>query len=159
MLNFLRNDRGITLIEVIISMVIMSIVMALAFSLYFFGLRSFSTSTSQADIQQEVRLVDEIIKKQLRNALELTIDSGSDYHELKLVNNKFYYNNNQSVSLKWVQNIIVNSNTNGNILIYEIITKENRFNMKNQLLLNNFTLDNPLSIQLTNQVLYYETTD
>lgn len=64
----LRKKDGLSIVEVLIVLVISGIVIALAVSLQFFGLRSYSMGTSQAEVQQNARIIDEVIRREIRNA-------------------------------------------------------------------------------------------
>lgn len=155
----LKEQRGMTLIELIVAMAIMSIVIMLASSLNIFGWRSFGTSTSQANIQQEVRLVDQIIKAQLRNVTVLTTNSESllEPKELSLSGDRFHYGENRQLTAEWIENIKIYTKENGKILAYEIIAKDSRYNVKNEILLNNTTLqiNDTLELKEPDVKLYY----
>lgn len=154
----IKNQRGMTLIELIVAIAIMSIVIMLASSLKVFGWRSFGTSTSQANIQQEVRLVDQIIKAQIRNSVAITTTSITEAKEINLHGNKFYFGNNQNLSLEWVENIKLYSKEDGKILAYEIISKDSRYNLKNEILLNNtkIEINTPIYLKDSATRLYYK---
>jgi prepilin-type N-terminal cleavage/methylation domain-containing protein len=69
----LKNKNGLTLVEVIITTAIIGMIIAVVFSLFSFGNKTFYMSNSQYDIQSEVRFATDIIIKDLRFATSLEI--------------------------------------------------------------------------------------
>ena len=80
------RKRGITLIELIIVIAILGLVISLGFSFVIFGQNIFGKGSTQAEIQSELRLANDIVKNELRYAtvIELlpsvgTVINGSSY--------------------------------------------------------------------------------
>lgn len=63
-----KNNKGFTLIEVIISLALMGIVAAMIYSLFDFNLKSYAIGNRQSHLQSEVRLSAGNLTKIVRNA-------------------------------------------------------------------------------------------
>lgn len=72
------NQKGVTLIEFLIYLVLLNVVLALAYTFYFFGARAFAVGELQANKQQQVRLAADFITRQLRYATSIDILSTTD---------------------------------------------------------------------------------
>lgn len=79
MLIRLRNQRGITLVELILVIVVLGFVMAAALSFFLFGTRTFTLGSNQARVQQEARLVTTIVAADLRTALNVRVYTAEGY--------------------------------------------------------------------------------
>lgn len=75
--NVINNKKGFTLVEVIVSIGLLLIVTALAFSLLAFGNNTFDRSSKQYQMQSDVRLVLDSITKKVNYSNELNIMSVS----------------------------------------------------------------------------------
>ena len=71
------NNKGITLIELVIGMGLLVLVLGIGFSLYYFGTSSFEAGTKRGDLQQNARLVANFITEEVRFAETVEI-LGSD---------------------------------------------------------------------------------
>ena len=96
------KKRGMTLIELIVVIAIVSIVITVGFSFVIFGQDVFGKGSTQAEIQSELRLASDIIKNELRyaNAIDLipdvgTVVNGSCY--IYLSGNRLIYDEVDSV--------------------------------------------------------------
>lgn len=67
------NNKGVTLIELLIAVALTGMIMSLGYALYFFGTGSFERGTAQAQAQHNARLADQYLKAELRNALRIEI--------------------------------------------------------------------------------------
>jgi len=67
----LRNDKGVTMVELILVIVVVGFVMAAALSFFLFGTRTFTLGSNQAKIQQEARLATTIVSQDLRTAINV----------------------------------------------------------------------------------------
>lgn len=72
-MNIQRTRKGLTLIEIIITLGIFSLVTSTIYSLNLFGIRSFATSNERAENQFEVRMPTDFIAKKLRFANTIKI--------------------------------------------------------------------------------------
>ena len=67
----IREERGFTLIELMVTLALVGLVIAGGFSLYFFADRSYVTGTISADIQADVQIAMKRITEELRLAHHL----------------------------------------------------------------------------------------
>ncbi|MGI6142068.1 MAG: immunoglobulin-like domain-containing protein [Caldicoprobacterales bacterium] len=73
MLQCIRRKKGITLVELVIAMAIFGLVLSIAFSLYFFAIKTFASGGNQSNVQSEIRLAADYMTKELRNAYKIEI--------------------------------------------------------------------------------------
>ncbi len=66
--NYFKNQKGITLIELLIVIGIMGVVISLGFSFLIFGTRTFKLSGERADNQFDVRMPTDFVSKEVRYA-------------------------------------------------------------------------------------------
>lgn len=69
----LKNNKGVTLLELIISMALMTLVLGMVFSAFNFGAKTFSRGISSSEIQTEIRNIETILNKEIKFASERTI--------------------------------------------------------------------------------------
>ena len=67
------NNNGITLVELLISLSIAIVILGLIFSLFFFGNTTYSSGTTQNNIQTDLRLASDIIRDNVRYASDLSV--------------------------------------------------------------------------------------
>ena len=145
--NILWNNKGLTLVELMVAVGLIVIVISLGFTLLFFGMRSFDTGTAQAHTQQNVRLVGDYMRSELRNAVEITEsepDPAEPYFEI------------DGNALKHSGSVITNDVEINEITIFILEGTENRallkfkidfqfekgsFEYVDQVLLNNLSYD------------------
>lgn len=78
-INKIKNTKGLTLVELLISLAIVGMVISVTVMMSLMGLRAFSMSMAQSDIQYEVRRASAYITEELRNATIIsTTDSSLD---------------------------------------------------------------------------------
>lgn len=90
-----HHNKGITLIELIITIPIMLIVMVIAFSIGNYGNKYYKVSNVQINNQDAVRLVGDYIKKNIRSAKVISSDEtivktqniNVNYYVLTYINN------------------------------------------------------------------------
>ena len=70
------NKKGITLIELVIAIGILSMVVALGYSLYLTGVRGFLREATSVDNQFKVRHASTMIGRQIRRADTVAINAG-----------------------------------------------------------------------------------
>lgn len=81
--NILKSNQGITLVELLITLALLGIVLALGFNYYFFGSRTFEEGETRANVQREMRLAADDITRQLRlaHSVEFKNDVEEDLEE------------------------------------------------------------------------------
>ncbi|NBG87528.1 prepilin-type N-terminal cleavage/methylation domain-containing protein [Isachenkonia alkalipeptolytica] len=72
-LKITNNQKGVTLVEIIVALAILTIVLGLVFSIFGFGNRSFSRGNVQYAVQSEARLVSDYVQQNVRNATYLEV--------------------------------------------------------------------------------------
>ena len=123
------NKKGITLIELIIAIGILSMVLALGYSLYLTGVRGFLRETTSVDNQFKVRHASTTIGRQIRRADTVTVDGG----KLKLTypnGSSLVYRLQGNVIMEGTNKLVEGINTftasiTGNTIFLTIESKEN----------------------------------
>lgn len=168
MMNNLRSNKGLTLIEVLLAIIIATIVFGVALSLQLFGVRSFSMGTSQAEIQQNARLMDEVIRKELRNAVYIGIDEeytvGNNdrtaSNKLTFVDNKLRFGENGNTVFEFnVIETVAFEAENEKTLKITITGLDSDYVLTNVINLNNTNIPTSLDIDLSSTDLFYDLPD
>jgi type II secretory pathway component PulJ len=73
----LNSEKGITLVEVLATLVLISMVILLASSIHIFSQKQTQTQKSNIDQQTNVRLAANILTKEIRNAKSVTTFTGN----------------------------------------------------------------------------------
>lgn len=83
-----KNNKGVTLIELIVTMAIFAIIIQVIYSFYFVGNKSFEVSKNIGFAQQDVRLGTEILNAELRYADNIDINNlTGKYYSLEILSN------------------------------------------------------------------------
>ena len=72
-INYFFNSKGVTLIELLIVLMMISFVLFIGYSLYFLGIKSFTTGMDRSDAQFESRKAMEFITKEVQTARKGTV--------------------------------------------------------------------------------------
>lgn len=102
-----KNQKGVTLIELLAAIALLSVVLLLANSLHIFGQNQMTNQTTEIQNQSNVRLAMEIITKQIRKASTINVDSNG---VLTLDNTDIYKLDNNSLT-KNSQPLVTNLQT------------------------------------------------
>lgn len=169
MRDFFCEEKGLTLVEMIIAISIMGFVLALAYLLFFFGNSSFDRGTAQAHVQQNVRLVDELLKRELRNADFLDISTGVEpeiFTGAYKVEGGCFNQNDSPITAAVITDVEVwiRDESDRAVCAYKITGADGgqEFNISNEVLLNNIALDDLTSFiigqvySLNTFTLYYD---
>lgn len=70
----LKKTKGLTLIELVISLALIGLVMQVVYSLFFAGNNFFVINTNKGFTQQEVRLLGDIVNSELKYVTNMTTD-------------------------------------------------------------------------------------
>ncbi|MTV49379.1 prepilin-type N-terminal cleavage/methylation domain-containing protein [Heliobacillus mobilis] len=91
LIKLFSRRSGFTLIELMITLSLLSIVIGLAYNFYFYFIRSNDIALKQSTVQQNVRLTKDIIESNIRYASNVTIGNSTSV----VPNNytKIYVNN------------------------------------------------------------------
>jgi prepilin-type N-terminal cleavage/methylation domain-containing protein len=97
-----KNQKGVTLIELLAAIALLSIVLLLANSIHLFGQKQMTDQTTEIQNQANVRLAMDIITKQVRKASTIYVDNYGvltlDTDIYKLDNNNLTKNNQPLVT-------------------------------------------------------------
>ncbi|MTI94929.1 MAG: prepilin-type N-terminal cleavage/methylation domain-containing protein [Firmicutes bacterium] len=78
----LRSQSGITLVELLVVLIILSLVMAGVFSFFLMGHKTYNLGRRQAQMHHDLRLVSELLTQEMRYAVVLTmLDDWDDLPE------------------------------------------------------------------------------
>jgi len=153
MIKKLSNQKGVTLVELLLVVIIGGIVLILALSIQGFSLRSFNLGTSRAEIQQSARLIDEVLKNELRNAMEISHSDNGLPREVRLDTgeDKLFYGENGDNFLATTGIESVNFEAEGAQALLFTITGGD-YTFSKVIYLNNTSIPTDLNAS----VLYYE---
>lgn len=77
----LVNARGLTLIEVLAAIVLLSIILAMVTSVYLLGVKQYKVQTQNINSQENVRLAMTVLTKAIRSASSVqVVDPGTPSH-------------------------------------------------------------------------------
>jgi prepilin-type N-terminal cleavage/methylation domain-containing protein len=71
--HYLKKSKGFTLVELIVTLVILSIVLAAAFSFFIFGNKTYNRGINQYSVQSNIRLASDYITKEIRYATQIEV--------------------------------------------------------------------------------------
>jgi prepilin-type N-terminal cleavage/methylation domain-containing protein len=69
----IRNKRGLSLIELVIALALLSTVLAVGYSFYFFGTNAFASGESRSNMQRDLRQVSDMVTRNIRNASNINV--------------------------------------------------------------------------------------
>lgn len=72
-IKILNNKKGLTLVELIIAVIFLTIVMGVASSMFFSGNSMFKKGVDQYDLQSSIRLTSDFIVNKVRNVSEISL--------------------------------------------------------------------------------------
>jgi prepilin-type N-terminal cleavage/methylation domain-containing protein len=90
-----KNQKGVTLIELLAAIALLSVVLLLANSIHLFGQKQMTDQTTEIQNQSNVRLAMDIITKQIRKASAINVDNNG---VLTLDNTDIYKLDNNSLT-------------------------------------------------------------
>lgn len=70
-----KNQKGVTLIELLAAIALLSVVLLVANSIHLFGQKQMSDQTAEIQSQSNVRLAMDIITKRIRKASTISVDN------------------------------------------------------------------------------------
>ena len=124
-MNLLSNQKGLTLLELIISVGLLGIIMAAGLTLYLTGIKTWKTGDVQLELQQNARIAIKTISEAVRDAkiVEVLDEEGKyvvEGNRISIVTNKgenieFYYkdkklmrkkNHTSNTVANYVENIV-----------------------------------------------------
>src|SRR5690554_4851915 len=84
----MRNRKGISLIELILTLALVGLIIQIAYSVLFVGATSHSISTGKGFAQQDIRLTADFLTNELRLVTDISEDDYefSEYYSIKINN-------------------------------------------------------------------------
>lgn len=84
------NKSGFTLIELVVSTALVTLVLALIFSVFLIGNRTYSYGSTQRDIQADLRLASDVIRDEVRYASDIELFEIDDPYVIETIKNYIY---------------------------------------------------------------------
>ncbi len=151
----IHNNEGFTLVELLVSLLLIGVLLGLIFFIYFYGTNTFNKGSKQTFVQQDTRIISEIITKEIRNSKAISnnlsnVLSADDNYYFELL-----FDANQLVKKKYnkVGDVLETtrfadtlsdlsfeiSSNNNDIIIVKIMTLDDnqQFSTSQEILINN----------------------
>ncbi|GAB6182087.1 hypothetical protein JCM14036_34060 [Desulfotomaculum defluvii] len=113
---YLHEKIGLTLVEIMITLALLGIVLAVGYSFYFVGKNSFDQGESQSNIQRDIRSAAAKITKEIRNADQISNSpntfSGQKYYSIRLEGNQIIIdmvNSNGFITRQSITSPVINT--------------------------------------------------
>ena len=146
-----KNQKGFTLVELIVVLAIIALVMGVMSSVFIAATKTFEKGLDQYDLQANIRLASDFIINEVRNASEISLtrpDSPNDYNKIFFKNNMVSYKPAGSARIDLTPAIIdVRRDINFSLtqtgsqymleITIEAVQDENDYSITTQVLLNN----------------------
>jgi prepilin-type N-terminal cleavage/methylation domain-containing protein len=174
----LKTNKGVTLIELIVSLMILSIALLIAYSLFFFGNRTFSKGVDQFNVQSNIRLASDYITSQIRYATDIQILGSMDsnkisdpFNAIDAYENYIFYDGERIVRLsKYSSNsfligtggeVTFSSTSPGEILNFTVsgVDSQQNYHIDSEVKPLNLSLNGGSINTGTGYVIYYRTAD
>ena len=150
-----KKNKGFTLVELVVTVAILSIVMIIVTNFFLYNNRIFRKSDSLSQVQFDVRMASDYITTELRNVenVSLVNDTLGNSIDLTLVSSK--YPNVTGV------NFSIRSLSGKYLVIYTVegndVTHQNYFKLDSEVLLNNVTsIAEVLDEDEDSDIIYYK---
>jgi len=157
---YLKSNKGVTLLELLLVMTIMGALVMLSYTLYFSGVKSFNFGSNHVKIEQNVRLLDNIFRDNIRNTTYLVVESNNgvvvidsldeeeevtQLQHVILDDNKIIHNDRE-IPVDKITDIriqIEETTTNNLMLQFEVISNstDSDYSFDRSILLNNLTVN------------------
>lgn len=145
-----KNKRGITLIELIVTIAIFSIVIAAILNLFIFNNRVYSRSDKLSQVQFDVRMASDHITTEIRNKNSISTTDNSLAKSINLSGLQSKY-----PSIKAIAFVITKSDSDY-LVSYTIsgsdLNNDNEYTLETDVLLNNITN----ATESSGTTIYYE---
>jgi prepilin-type N-terminal cleavage/methylation domain-containing protein len=161
------DQKGLTLLELIVVIALLGIVISTIFSFQSFGTKIFHRGVTQADIQSSLRMTSDFIIHEVRNATEITLSTPAnpdDYNQIYISGNKVKYKPAGGTEINKTDVIIENptdvqftlATTGSNYTLnFSMIgtSKTNTYDLSSDVMLNNIRT---ATILANSQSIYYK---
>lgn len=150
MVRKIQQKKGVTLIELIVTLALISVVLVAVFNLFIFNKNVYTKSEELSQVQFDVRMASDMLTKNLRNVSSLSLTDNTLANEIGLSDLQSKYPSISSVSFTIV------SESSRFLVEYTIVgndaTGDNQYTINSKVLLNNITS----VIAGTGSTLFYE---
>lgn len=164
----MKRDAGFTLIELLTVIAVSGILLTAVFSILISGFGNFKLGSNKAEIQSDIRLVENILQNELRNVVLFKIASSepppvsNNDNSIKEIDikkgedNLYYFSHNGRKVTGNIFNDISISKNKSLLNIELIFDKKDNYQIK--ISLNNLAEDdiNSQSLKSTDKTLYYQ---
>ncbi|MDW7651431.1 MAG: prepilin-type N-terminal cleavage/methylation domain-containing protein [Bacillota bacterium] len=149
-MKFLRNQRGLSLAELVVVIALLGIVLAIGYTFYFFGVRAFNVGEDQSNVQRDIRIASSVITKEIRNATVVELvytDAADGYHYIYFDSGNIKHRLDADVTT-WTQGSIESLTFNiqqlpdgSNVVEFSIAGREDQqlYDITSKVNLNNLT--------------------
>lgn len=152
MLKTVNNEKGLTLVEILVVVVLIVVVLSLGYTVIHYSRTTFQSGTARAEVQQEVRLVSDYITQELRNAtaitdnndnndFEKTMKFGDSTLEIKTNNNSEEVTVDGNKISSITLNVDDSGGKNDNAILRINIDTNEEYEYNKEILLNNLYKD------------------
>ena len=162
MLKFIKNKKGFTIIEIAVALTVLAVIILAVYTLLISGYNSVKQGSKKINIRQNIRTVEKLLNKELRNAtcIEFGVNNNCGDNPFTFTldtdNNDTYYlrQNGNVITDKIFTDINIEIISN-NILNFTLELKNTDNNYKIRILLNNYSFESNNTYDFKNNTLYY----
>jgi prepilin-type N-terminal cleavage/methylation domain-containing protein len=122
LLNKLKNEKGVTLVEVLAALTLLSMVLLLASSVHLFSQKQMKNQSIEIQNQSNVRLAANILTKDIRKSDSVTVINTNKFeiNKANLTIDKYEFKDqtlfkNDQPLITTIQNFIIEPNPDGSI--------------------------------------------
>jgi prepilin-type N-terminal cleavage/methylation domain-containing protein len=126
----ISDNRGLTLIEVVISISILTIVISIIFSFMDFSVRSFEAGVDQVDEQGALRITALKLTDELRNVFEIELKSNTQ----NITKSSYIYLDGSTLTLNQNSSVILLSEPVIQDINFELLINNDRYVLKFELM-------------------------
>ncbi len=142
-----RNNKGFSLVELIITVALIFVIVSLGYLIISAGNSNFDQGTAKAHLQQNTRLLDEYIQRNLRKATNMlvTSDAALQYDNTITVESNVAKANDESITASVIDDIKLRVDATGDRPIIEYIISASGdgevYELINSMVMNNLPAD------------------
>ena len=154
------NEKGLTLVEVLVVVVLIVTVLSLGYTVIHYSRTTFQSGTARAEVQQDARLAANFIADELRNAIEINTDNGEKSIGFSESDGALNVNGDELLidKINSITLDVEGEGENGRAIL-GINIEGNDYEYKKEILLNNLSEDdddlNIGNVSLENTTVYY----
>jgi len=140
---YIKSNKGFSLVELIITVSLIFVIVSLGYILISAGNSNFDSGTAKAHLQQNTRLLDEYIQKNLRNATNMNVTSNQEQQldNLIFIEDNIAKTSDVNLTAEVIDDIQIRVNENGDRPIIEYIINASgdgeTYELINSMVMNN----------------------